>query len=69
MFATPVAYLIDAEGIIAKDVAVGLEPILALLEAPETPTNGAVKRCACGKPLGECNCGKAKADAAKQRRR
>lgn len=31
MFATPIAYLIDAEGIIAADVAVGVEPILGLL--------------------------------------
>jgi peroxiredoxin len=67
MFATPVGYLIDEEGIVAKDVAVGVEPILGLLAAPEPPTNGAVKRCACGKPLSECNCGKAKAGA--QRRR
>ena len=31
MFATPVAYLIDEQGVIAADVAVGVEPILALL--------------------------------------
>ena len=31
IFATPVAYLIDEAGIIAHDVAVGVEPILALL--------------------------------------
>ena len=31
MFATPAAYLIDEAGIIASDVAVGVEPILALL--------------------------------------
>lgn len=30
MFATPIAYLIDADGIIVKDVALGPEPILAL---------------------------------------
>jgi peroxiredoxin len=44
MFATPVAYLIDAEGIIAREVAVGVEPILALLTEPAlalaAPTNG-----------------------------
>jgi peroxiredoxin len=32
MFATPIAYFIDEQGIIAQDAAVGLEPILALLE-------------------------------------
>ena len=32
MFATPIAYLIDEQGIIIHDVAVGLEPILALLK-------------------------------------
>jgi peroxiredoxin len=31
MFATPVAYLIDEQGIISHDVAVGVEPILALM--------------------------------------
>jgi peroxiredoxin len=33
-FATPIAYLIDAEGIIAKEIAIGVEPILALLSRP-----------------------------------
>jgi peroxiredoxin len=31
MFATPVAYLIDEQGIISRDVAVGMEPIVALM--------------------------------------
>lgn len=31
IFATPAAYLIDEEGVIAHDVAVGVEPILDLL--------------------------------------
>ena len=31
MFATPVAYVIDENGDIARDVAVGVEPILALM--------------------------------------
>jgi peroxiredoxin len=31
MFATPVAYLIDGQGIISHDVAVGVEPIRALM--------------------------------------
>ena len=33
MFATPIAYLIDDAGVIANEVAVGMEPILALLTA------------------------------------
>ena len=35
MFATPIAYLIDEQGIIVKNVAIGVEPIMAL--ATETP--------------------------------
>jgi peroxiredoxin len=35
MFATPIAYLIDEQGILLSDVAVGVEPILALAEQPE----------------------------------
>jgi peroxiredoxin len=31
MFATPVAYLIDERGVIIRDVAVGVEPIVALM--------------------------------------
>jgi peroxiredoxin len=34
MFATPIGYLIDEQGIIVKDVAVGVEPILALADGP-----------------------------------
>jgi peroxiredoxin len=34
MFATPIGYLIDEQGAIARDVAVGVEPILALAEVP-----------------------------------
>jgi hypothetical protein len=30
MFATPIGYLIDEQGILASDVAVGVGPILAL---------------------------------------
>jgi peroxiredoxin len=47
MFATPIGYLIDEQGIIVRDVAVGVEPILALAEEPvwatgksEPSTNG-----------------------------
>jgi peroxiredoxin len=38
MFGTPIGYLIDEEGIIAADVAVGVEPILALLSGKEPST-------------------------------
>jgi peroxiredoxin len=40
-FATPIGYLIDEEGIIAQEVAVGVGPILALLSRPAAAaTNG-----------------------------
>ena len=32
MFATPIGYLIDEQGVLAGDVAVGVEPILSLVE-------------------------------------
>jgi peroxiredoxin len=32
MFATPVGYLIDGQGVLLSDVAVGVEPILALAD-------------------------------------
>ena len=31
MFATPIAYLIDEQGVLAADVAAGVEPIRALM--------------------------------------
>jgi hypothetical protein len=34
MFATPIAYLIDERGVLLSDVAVGVEPILALRHQP-----------------------------------
>ncbi len=34
MFATPIGYLIDGQGIVARDVAVGVEPILGLADEP-----------------------------------
>jgi peroxiredoxin len=34
MFATPVGYLIDEQGVLSSDVAVGVGPILALAEEP-----------------------------------
>jgi peroxiredoxin len=39
MFATPIGYLIDEQSIIARDVAVGVEPILALVEEPARATD------------------------------
>jgi peroxiredoxin len=38
MFATPIGYLIDEQGIIAADVATGSEPILALLSNHAAPS-------------------------------
>jgi hypothetical protein len=32
MFSTPIAYLIDEAGVVSRDVAVGVEPILALAQ-------------------------------------
>ena len=32
MFATPIGYLIDKQGTVVRDVAVGVEPILALAD-------------------------------------
>jgi peroxiredoxin len=34
MFATPIGYLIDEQGVLLSDVAVGVEPILALADIP-----------------------------------
>jgi hypothetical protein len=41
-FATPIAYLIDEEGVLLSDVAVGVEPILALAEQPERRDAGSL---------------------------
>jgi peroxiredoxin len=35
IFATPIGYLIDEEGVLLSDVAVGIEPILALVAEPD----------------------------------
>jgi peroxiredoxin len=40
MFATPIGYLIDEQGVLLSDVAVGVEPILALADEPESSTRG-----------------------------
>jgi len=51
MFATPMAYSIDEAGIITHDVAVGVEPMLALLREataamPEAAATQGVHRAA-----------------------
>ena len=43
MFATPVAYLIDEQGVIAHDVAVGAESILELLKNEVRPCSSGLK--------------------------
>jgi hypothetical protein len=43
MFATPISYLIDEEGVIAAEVAAGVAPILALLSVAATRRNGKAK--------------------------
>jgi peroxiredoxin len=40
MFATPIGYLIDAQGVLLRDVAVGMEPILALIDAAPAERSG-----------------------------
>jgi peroxiredoxin len=40
MFATPIAYLINEEGVIVSDVAKGVDPILALVSTPESVPYG-----------------------------
>src|SRR5262245_14550477 len=38
MFATPIAYLIDEQGVIARDVVVGADAILELLSQEKRPS-------------------------------
>jgi peroxiredoxin len=40
MFGTPIGYLIDADGNVAAEAAVGARPILELLDLPAAPLNG-----------------------------
>jgi peroxiredoxin len=40
MFATPIGYLIDEQGLLLRDVAVGVEPILTLVEEPAPELTG-----------------------------
>ena len=37
MFATPIGYLLDEQGVLLSNVAVGVEPILALADEPRPP--------------------------------
>ena len=39
MFATPIAYLINEQGVISSDVAIGVDPILALLKSTTLQTH------------------------------
>ena len=39
MFATPIGYLINEQGILASDAAVGIEPILALADEVGVPAS------------------------------
>jgi hypothetical protein len=57
MFATPIAYLINKNGVIAADVAVGVEPILALLSRlVPAKRDRSGRRCTCRKLISECGC-------------
>jgi peroxiredoxin len=58
MFATPIGYLIDEAGLTAENIAVGAEPILALLSRASEPKEMPLRRCGCSKLMGECGCGK-----------
>jgi peroxiredoxin len=42
-FATPIGYLIDEQGTILRDVAVGVDPILALAEEPASSPSEAIE--------------------------
>jgi peroxiredoxin len=51
MFGTPIGYLIDEVGRIAADVAVGVEPIRALLARAAVPVNGKLRGARRAKPV------------------
>jgi hypothetical protein len=51
MFATPIGYLIDERGVLASDVAVGIEPILALAPEPLTAPSENVRPSVNGREL------------------
>ncbi len=46
MFGTPIGYLVDEQGIVAADVAVGIDPILALLSGAAARTDGKRRKAA-----------------------
>src|SRR5262249_4913835 len=45
MFATPIAYLIDEQGIIARDVAVGVERIIDLMVSAAKLATAGYREC------------------------
>jgi hypothetical protein len=51
MFATPIGYLIDEKGVIAADVAVGGDAILALASGPAPSAKGTASSRATGASL------------------
>jgi peroxiredoxin len=51
MFATPIGYLIDEQGILVSDVAVGVEPILALADEPLSEGGGDAESSLHGKEV------------------
>ncbi len=55
MFATPIAYLIDEEGVIAAEGASGSDAILDLLNHA-APVRDAQVPCRCGEAATECGC-------------
>ena len=55
MFATPVGYLIDEQGILASDVAVGVGPILALADEPVRDSGDDAKSLLPGKEYAWAN--------------
>ena len=55
MFATPIGYLIDEQGILASDVAVGVGPILALADEPVRDSGDDAKSLLPGKEYAWAN--------------
>jgi peroxiredoxin len=51
LFATPVGYLIDEQGVIAADGVAGVEPILALVSGPAAANNGQAEALHPGKEV------------------
>jgi peroxiredoxin len=70
MFATPVGYLIDENGLTAAAAAVGTDAILKLLAgaASQAPAPVPGKKCPCGKIAGECACARKNGRALAEKR-